>query len=176
MTDEVPAGKAGVTEPGMKIAEGQHTPYQVRKEGGRESGRAGISGSLCACFGLIRSLSECVNALTQAFNCRLYLSIRYVWQVATGLTDYQMEGQLNWTAHRSRGYGVGSLHQKAGEPDKFWVQPGHPLAAKKQEKGKGGRFEVRAGGEGKERGGYGGEGYRVCWGTVRKGEGDGGRE
>ncbi|EWM22343.1 nadh dehydrogenase ubiquinone 1 alpha subcomplex subunit 12 [Nannochloropsis gaditana] len=89
MTDEVPAGKAGVTEPGMKIAEGQHTPYQV----------------------------------------------------AAGLTDYQMEGQLNWTAHRSRGYGVGSLHQKAGEPDKFWVQPGHPLAAKKQEKGKGGRFE-----------------------------------
>lgn len=61
MTDEVPAGKAGVTEPGMKIAEGQHTPYQVRKEGGRESGRAGKYGGLCACFGLIRSLSECVK-------------------------------------------------------------------------------------------------------------------
>ena len=116
------------------------------------------------------------SSLTQAFNRRLYLSVHCVWQVAAGLTDYQMEGQLNWTAHRSRGYGVGSLHQKAGEPDKFWVQPGHPLAAKKQEKGKGGRFEVRAGGEGNERGRYGGEGYRVYWGTVRKGEGGGGRE
>jgi len=31
MTDEVPVpGKAGVTESGMKIAEGQHTPYQVK--------------------------------------------------------------------------------------------------------------------------------------------------
>ncbi|GAB5036121.1 nadh dehydrogenase ubiquinone 1 alpha subcomplex subunit 12 [Nannochloropsis oceanica] len=90
MTDEVPVpGKAGVTESGMKIAEGQHTPYQV----------------------------------------------------AAGKTEYQMEEQLNWTAHRSRGYGVGSLKQKSGEPDRFWVQPGHALAEKGMSKAKGGRFE-----------------------------------
>ncbi len=59
-----------------------------------------------------------------------------------------MEEQLNWTAHRSRGYGVGSLNQKGGEPDKFWVQPGHALAEKGMAKAKGGRFEVRRGGEG----------------------------
>eukprot|EP00624_Nannochloropsis_granulata_P002421 evm.model.NODE_2213_length_7292_cov_34.032776.3 len=52
-----------------------------------------------------------------------------------------MEEQLNWTAHRSRGYGVGSLNQKGGEPDKFWVQPGHALAEKGMAKAKGGRFE-----------------------------------
>jgi len=69
-------------------------------------------------------------------------------QVAAGKTEYQMEEQLNWTAHRSRGYGVGSLKQKSGEPDRFWVQPGHALAEKGMSKAKGGRFEVRCGGEG----------------------------
>ena len=63
--------------------------------------------------------------------------------MAAGKTEYEMEGQLNWSAHRSRGYGVGSLNQKGGEPDKYWVQPGHALAEKGMAKGKGGRFEVR---------------------------------
>lgn len=55
--------------------------------------------------------------------------------------DTQGEDQHNWTAHRQRGYGVGSLNQQAGEPDKYWKQPGHPLNNDKETKG--GRFGVR---------------------------------
>jgi hypothetical protein len=74
-----------------------------------------------------------------------------------------MEEQLNWTAHRSRGYGVGSLNQKGGEADKYWVQPGHALAEKGMAKGKGGRFEVRlAGREGGREGKYEGETHTTC--------------
>lgn len=54
-------------------------------------------------------------------------------------TTAQGEEQYNWTAHRSRGYGVGSLNQAHGEPDKYWKQPGHPL---NKEPTKAGRFEV----------------------------------
>jgi hypothetical protein len=51
----------------------------------------------------------------------------------------QGEEQYNWTSHRQRGYGVGSLNQGPNEPDKYWKQPGHPL----NKETKGGRFEVR---------------------------------
>jgi hypothetical protein len=52
----------------------------------------------------------------------------------------QGEAQYNWTAHRARGYKVGSLHQGPDEPDKYWTQPGHPLNPRTNE---GGRFKVR---------------------------------
>lgn len=50
----------------------------------------------------------------------------------------QGEEQYNWTSHRQRGYGVGSLNQGPNDPDKYWKQPGHPL----NKETKGGRFEV----------------------------------
>ena len=59
--------------------------------------------------------------------------IHYQWdelpEHPKGGPGHVAEGQHNWTAHRSRGYGVGSLNQKHGEPDMYWKQPGHPLHA-----------------------------------------------
>lgn len=49
------------------------------------------------------------------------------------------EELYNLSQYRARGYNVGSLMSKAGEPDKYYKQPGHPLS---EVTDKGGRFKV----------------------------------
>ncbi|CAM9189547.1 unnamed protein product, partial [Ectocarpus fasciculatus] len=48
------------------------------------------------------------------------------------------EELYNLSQYRARGYNVGSLMSKAGEPDKYYKQPGHPLS---EVTDKGGRFK-----------------------------------
>lgn len=52
----------------------------------------------------------------------------------------QQEQQHNLSQYRARGYGVGSLMTEAGEQDKYYKQPGHPLSELAD---KGGRYTVR---------------------------------
>ena len=139
MTDDIPTGKAGVTAPGKTIAEGQHTPYQVAA--GLTDYKVNQPPTHPPTYS-DRSPPPVPSSSQFTLTCPCRPPHPPTESPTHPPTHVrQMEEQLNWTAHRSRGYGVGSLNQEHGEPDKYWKQPGHPLEAKG--KGKGGRFEVR---------------------------------
>lgn len=59
----------------------------------------------------------------------------HVYSVPPGAVA--QEEQYNLSQYRQRGYNVGSLMSKAGEKDKYYKQPGHPLSDLAEQ---GGRF------------------------------------
>lgn len=60
----------------------------------------------------------------------------YTDHVGLNASGYQMEEYLNKTGFRHRGYKIGGLKQKPGEPDQFHVHAGHALNKKSK-----GRFD-----------------------------------
>ena len=107
----------------MKIAEGQHTPYQIAL------GKSDYKVRGCALSSSTFIIHQDHPSLSN-----IYIVVIIIIIIIQG------EDQHNWTAHRQRGYKIGSLNQGPDEPDKYWKQPGHPLHP--ASKGKGGRFEV----------------------------------
>eukprot|EP00614_Pseudopedinella_elastica_P035444 CAMPEP_0172616880 /NCGR_PEP_ID=MMETSP1068-20121228/68525_1 /TAXON_ID=35684 /ORGANISM="Pseudopedinella elastica, Strain CCMP716" /LENGTH=257 /DNA_ID=CAMNT_0013422485 /DNA_START=34 /DNA_END=807 /DNA_ORIENTATION=+ len=64
----------------------------------------------------------------------------YTDHVGLNASGFEMDGLLNKTQMRARGYKIGGMYQQPGEADKFTVHAGHALNKKSK-----GRFEAQKG-------------------------------